>query len=157
MGAKMSVRNRSSITSNPNPKDLFDDLILDRDDSYCFMASEVKKSSTTPEFETEERCYIAEIANDSGDKLVSIARARVWPGVTTTWHKLNGVTERYIIVSGHGSVELGDHDPMDVCEGDVVRIPANTPQKIKNTGKLDLIFYCICSPPYRKGCYVNLE
>jgi mannose-6-phosphate isomerase-like protein (cupin superfamily) len=113
----MSVKKRSFTTSNPNPKDLVDDFKFERDDSHCFMALEVKESSTTPEFETEERCYIAEIAKDSGDKLVSIARARVGPGVTTAWHRLNGVTERYIIVSGHGSVELGDHDPMDVAKG----------------------------------------
>lgn len=147
----MPVEKRSLITPNPNPKD------LDGDDSNCFMTLEVKKSSTIPEVETEEKCYIAEIANDSGDKLVSIARARVEPSVTTKWHKLNGVTERYIIVSGYGSVELGDRDPMDVTEGDVVRIPANTPQRIQNTGKLDLIFYCVCSPPYRNDCYVKLE
>jgi mannose-6-phosphate isomerase-like protein (cupin superfamily) len=127
------------------------------DDNCSTMALEVRKSSTIQELETEEGCYIAEIANDSGDKLVSIARARVRPGVTTAWHKLNGVTERYIIVSGHGSVEIGDQGSLDICEGDVVRIPANTPQRIQNPEKLDLIFYCICSPPFQKDCYVCLE
>ena len=121
------------------------------------MRPEVKKSKTINEFETEERCYIAEIANDSGDELVSISRARVKPDVITAWHKLKGVTERYIIVAGQGRMEINDLDPIDVYEGDVVRIPAETPQRIKNTGECDLIFYAICSPRFQMSCYHGLE
>jgi mannose-6-phosphate isomerase-like protein (cupin superfamily) len=117
---------------------------------------EVKKSNVATEFETEERCYIAETANDSGDEFVSISRARVEPGVTTAWHKLEGVTERYIIVSGKGRVEIDDLDPIDVFEGDVVRIPADTPQRITNTGQIDLIFFAVCSPRFLPICYVDL-
>ncbi len=65
---------------------------------------EVKKNSVATVFETAEQCYIAETANDSGDEFVSISRARVDPGVTTAWHKLEDITERYIIVSGQGRV-----------------------------------------------------
>ena len=36
--------------------------------------------------------------------------------------------------------------PTEVREGDVVRIPANTPQRITNTDVEDLTFYCICCP-----------
>ncbi|MBW2248674.1 MAG: cupin domain-containing protein, partial [Deltaproteobacteria bacterium] len=106
---------------------------------------------------TKERCYIVETANDSGDELVSISRARVEPGVTTAWHKLKRVTERYIIISGQGRVEINDLDPMDVFEGDVVRIPEDTPQRITNTGQIDLIFYAVCSPRFQTSCYINLE
>ena len=119
------------------------------------MRAEVKKHSETTEFPTKERCHITEIANDSGDEYVSIARAKVEPGITTAWHKLKGVTECYIIISGHGRVEI--NDPIDVCEGDVVRIPAGTAQRISNTGRTDLIFYAVCSPPFRNECYVSLE
>jgi mannose-6-phosphate isomerase-like protein (cupin superfamily) len=121
------------------------------------MRAEVKKHSKATEFPTKERCHIIEIANDSGDEYVSIARAKVEPGITTAWHKLKGVTERYIIISGHGRVEINDSDPIDVCEGDVVRIPAGTAQRISNTGRTDLIFYAVCSPPFRNECYVSLE
>lgn len=121
------------------------------------MRPEVKKNNVAIEFETEERCYIAEIANDSGDEYVSISRARIKPGVTTTWHKLKGVTERYIIISGQGLVEIDDLDPIDVIEGDIVRIPADTPQRITNTGQIDLIFYAVCSPRFKNSCYVSLE
>ncbi|QBQ55262.1 cupin domain-containing protein [Nitrosococcus wardiae] len=121
------------------------------------MRPEVKKSNLSTEFKTEERCYIAETANDSGDEYVSISRARVEPGVTTAWHKLKGITERYIIISGQGRVEISDLAPTDAIEGDVVRIPADTTQRITNTGQIDLIFYAVCSPPFQTSCYVSLE
>ena len=121
------------------------------------MLPGVKRSAGVDEFETRERCFIAEIANDSGDELVSIARARVEPGVTTAWHKLKGISERYIIFHGQGRVEIEDLEPMDVCEGDVVRIPADTAQRIKNTGDMDLVFYAVCSPPFKNSLYECLE
>ena len=121
------------------------------------MRAEVKKASAAIEFPTRELCHITEVANDSGDQDISIARARVEPGVTTAWHKLNGVDERYIIVSGEGRVEMNDLVPVDVSAGDVARIPAGTAQRISNTGQIDLVFYAVCSPPFKDGCYVSLE
>ncbi|MDH3630667.1 MAG: cupin domain-containing protein [Gammaproteobacteria bacterium] len=121
------------------------------------MQPEVKPASAAVEFETNERCHITEVANDPGDELVSIARARVEPGVTTAWHKLEHISERYIIVSGQGRVEVDDLEPIDVLPGDVVRIPADVAQRITNTGKGDLIFYAVCAPPFRKDCYISLE
>jgi mannose-6-phosphate isomerase-like protein (cupin superfamily) len=114
------------------------------------MRPEVKQASAAVEFETTERCHIIEIANDPGDEFVSIARARVKPGVTTAWHKLDRISERYIIVSGQGLVEVDDLEPIDVLPGDVVR-------RITNTGKGDLIFYAVCAPPFRQTSYVSLE
>jgi mannose-6-phosphate isomerase-like protein (cupin superfamily) len=121
------------------------------------MRAEVKKSRAVTEFRTTERCFIAEIANDSADEAVSIARARVEPAVTTAWHKLSGITERYIIVSGKGRVEIGGLAPVDVEEGDVVRIPAGTAQRIANTGSRDLVFYAVCAPRFKSECYISLE
>ena len=121
------------------------------------MRAEVRKHIAAAEVPTAERCHITEVANDDGDEFVSIARARVEPGVTTAWHKLTGVSERYIIVSGEGRVEIADLEPVDVCEGDVVRIPVDAVQRISNTGENDLVFYAVCSPPFKTGCYVSLE
>lgn len=121
------------------------------------MQAEIKKCNIDTEFDTKERCHIIETANDSTDELVSIARARVEPGVTTAWHKLNGISERYIIVSGQGRVELGGLNPVDVMPGDVVRIPADIPQRISNTTNCDLIFFAVCSPRFIPECYVSLE
>ncbi len=120
------------------------------------MQPEIKKSDNNLEFETDERCFILEISNDSEDD-ISIARARVKRGVTTAWHKLKSTDERYIIVSGKGSVEIGGLEPVEVSEGDVVRIPADTPQRIKNIGHNDLIFFAVCSPRFINRCYIKME
>ena len=121
------------------------------------MNPEVKKSGSVREIETKERCYILEVANDSGDELISIARARVKSGVATAWHLLKGVSERYIIISGEGRVEIQGIKPTEVTEGDIVRIPPNTPQRIINLGKSDLIFYCVCTPPFHADSYEELQ
>ncbi len=121
------------------------------------MQPKILKSSMTVEFETAERCHIIEMSNDPGDDSVSIARARVEPGVTTVWHKLSGIAERYLIISGTGRVEVGDLSPTDVFAGDMVRIPPDMRQRITNTGRVDLIFYAICSPRFSPACYVSLE
>lgn len=106
---------------------------------------------------TDERCLIAEIANDPDDEEVSIARARVRSGTATAWHRLSGITERYIIVAGQGRAEVEGLEPADVTAGDVLRIPAQCAQRIINTGETDLIFYCVCSPRFRPENYETLE
>jgi mannose-6-phosphate isomerase-like protein (cupin superfamily) len=121
------------------------------------VRSEVKKGDASPEYETDERCHIIEVANDSGDEQLSIARARVDAGVTTAWHRLNGISERYIIVSGKGLVEVEDIEATRVGAGDVVRIPAGKAQRITNTGDEQLIFYAVCAPPFSEQAYINLE
>ncbi|MFZ1983577.1 MAG: cupin domain-containing protein, partial [Desulfatitalea sp.] len=121
------------------------------------MRPEIRKATASEEFETQERCHILEVANDPGDDFVSIARARVEAGVTTGLHCLRGVSERYVIVAGTGRVELGGMEPIEVSAGDVVRIPPETPQRIANIGTGDLIFYCVCTPPFHPNCYVPLE
>ena len=117
------------------------------------MQPQVNRAESSQEFETPERCFILEVANDEDDDELSISRARVLPGVTTEWHQLRDTNERYIIVQGQGRVELGGFGSVDVDPGDIVRIPANIPQRIKNKGQCDLIFYCICTPRFQGGCY----
>ncbi|MEA1893868.1 MAG: cupin domain-containing protein [Euryarchaeota archaeon] len=121
------------------------------------MKTEVVKCDFESEFVTPERCFISETWNSSNDEMLSIARARVKPGVMTALHYLKGVTERYLITSGKGTVEAGDLPPTEVNIGDVVIIPAGIPQRITNTGETDLIFYCICTPRFSQDCYHNLE
>jgi mannose-6-phosphate isomerase-like protein (cupin superfamily) len=116
----------------------------------------VLKQDLSKEFWTEERCYIIESANASKDSL-SIARVRVEPGVTTQLHALDGTDERYIIAEGHGRIEVGDLAAQDVGPGDVVLIPAGAKQRITNIGESDLIFYCVCTPPFQPSAYRQLE
>jgi len=44
------------------------------------------------------------------------------------------VTERYSIISGTGSVEVGNLAPQTVSTGDVIIIPPMCRQRIRNTG-----------------------
>src|SRR5215831_11380475 len=103
------------------------------------MKPGVRRASDALEFETAERCWILEVANDADDSACSIARARVAPGVTTEWHWLDGIEERYVIVSGRGRVEFGDLAPADVGPGDIVRIPPGIAQRMTNLGAGDLV------------------
>lgn len=121
------------------------------------MRAGCKSVEASHEFETPEGCWILEVANDDGDEELSIARARVAPGATTQWHELSDTNERYVVVQGRGRVEVGGLPPADVGPGDVVRIPARTPQRIGNTGRQDLVFYCICTPPFRPECYARRD
>lgn len=121
------------------------------------METEIRHPDEGDEFWTGERCAILESSNTAEDPEVSIARARVAPGVTTAWHKLEGVVERYLMVSGRGRVEAGDLPAEEVGPGDVVRIPAGVRQRITNAGEGDLVFYAICSPRFVPECYVDLE
>ncbi len=109
------------------------------------------------EFYTSENCYITELSNTPDDPEVSIARARVAPGVTTRWHRLIGTTERYVILEGEGRVEIGDLSPQEVRLGDVVLIPPSCRQRITNLGPGNLIFLAICSPRFRPEAYEELE
>ncbi len=121
------------------------------------MQAKIKLMRDYTEFETSERCFITEVSNDVDDQDLSIAKARVEPGVVTAWHKLTNVHERYIIIQGSGLVEIGDLPPTPVSTGDVVRIPETCPQRITNIGHENLIFYAICTPRFTSDCYVDLE
>ena len=105
---------------------------------------------------TPEGCWILESWNDASDKSVSIARARVTPGVTTELHRLRGVDERYVILAGSGLMRVGALAATHVGPGAVIVIPAGTPQQITNDGSTDLIFLCVCTPRFTLNCYESL-
>jgi len=96
------------------------------------------------------------MSNSADDPDVSIAKARVEPGVTTVWHQLRETTERYVILSGTGFVETGAFDGEVVAAGDVVIIPPMCRQRITNTGDSDLEFLAICSPRFNIENYSEL-
>lgn len=109
------------------------------------------------EFYIDEGCHITELANGPDDPAVSVARARVTPGTATRWHRLHGIVERYVILSGQGRVEVGDQPPTAVSHGDTVIIPALCPQRIANTGTEDLVFLAICSPRFDPQAYEDID
>jgi mannose-6-phosphate isomerase-like protein (cupin superfamily) len=121
------------------------------------MKEDIKHINLHSEFFTPERCYITELSNTADDPDLSIARARVEPGVTTRWHRLGDTAERYYIISGRGLMELGERLPQEVTAGDIVLIPPLCRQRITNTGSEDLIFLAICSPRFCNDAYEDID
>jgi len=121
------------------------------------MAAFISRPEEHTEFETPERCAILEIWNSPEDGKVSIARARVKPGISTQPHSLTGITERYLILSGTGRVHIEGLDTQMVYPGDVVYIPPGAIQWIENTASETLVFYAICSPRFIPSAYQTHE
>ena len=121
------------------------------------MKQKIIRGDSLKEFWTPERCFISELQNQSDDEKVSIALAKVEEGIETQLHYLKGIDERYLIVSGKGRVEIEGMPSTIVGKGDLVSIPSGKTQKIKNIGKTDLLFYCICTPKFVPSCYFNTE
>ncbi|MDP1536513.1 MAG: cupin domain-containing protein [Burkholderiales bacterium] len=121
------------------------------------MQPPILRAHPAAEILTDERCYILELANSADDPQMSIARARVLPGVTTRWHRVVDIVEHYVILDGVGGVEVGDLPPQEVQAGDVVLIPPSCRQRIANVGTGDLVFLAICTPRFRPEAYEDAE
>ncbi|MEE4377408.1 MAG: cupin domain-containing protein [Candidatus Competibacteraceae bacterium] len=121
------------------------------------MKAAIKQQDQCSEFYTSEKCYIVELSNTPDDPDLSIARARVEPGVTTRWHRLTITGERYCIIKGIGLVEIGELPAQEVNPGDVVIIPPLCRQRITNIGADDLIFLAICTPRFSTDGYEEIE
>lgn len=117
----------------------------------------ISRNGAVPEYYFEQRCYIQECWNSPADEAVSVARARVEPGVTTRWHRLAGTTERYIVLEGRGRVEVGEAATEEVGPGDVVLIPPDTRQRIANIGADRLVFLAVCTPRFHSDNYQELD
>lgn len=117
----------------------------------------VIRSDEAKEYYTEERCHILELSNSAADSELSIARARVEPGVTTAFHRVLQTAERYVIISGSGCVDIDGLDTTSVTPGDVVLIPPDVKQRISNTGDEDLVFLALCTPRFQPENYLHDE
>ncbi len=121
------------------------------------MQTQILKANETDEYYFDEGCFILELSNSPADPDVSIARARVKAGVTTRLHRLTGVVERYVILSGTAKVEVAGLEPQQLSAGDVVIIPSLCSQRITNIGTEDLIFLAICTPRFTEKVYENID
>jgi mannose-6-phosphate isomerase-like protein (cupin superfamily) len=109
-----------------------------------------------------EGCFVDEWSNTPDDPACSICRARVPAGGLTRWHWLDATTERYVVLAGRGRMELGAvgaaspivaTSTREIGPGEVVVIPAGTPQRIAALGGEDLVFLAICTPRFTPECY----
>jgi len=121
------------------------------------MKASVRHYDSSNEYYFDEGCWINELSNQPDDPAVSIARARVLPGVTTQWHRLDGIEERYIVIEGTALVEVEGIDGTEISEGDAVLIPSMKWQRITNTGRSDLVFLAICTPRFEPRVYQEKE
>ena len=121
------------------------------------MKETIRTIDHDKEYYISENCHIIEMSNSPDDPELSVARVRVEFGVTTKWHRLKGVSERYVILEGKGRAEIGELAPQQVAAGDVVIIPPMCPQRISNEGESDLVFLAICSPRFEPQAYEALE
>lgn len=77
----------------------------------------------------------------------SLAYARLKPGQVSLAHKLKS-SEVYYIIEGQGEMYI-DNEKENVYSGQVIYIPPNAVQKIKNIGRTDLSFLCIVDPAWK--------
>lgn len=112
--------------------------------------------SSAREYWFDEGCWISEWSNTSADPDASIARARVPPGTTTRWHRLGGISERYVILAGRGRAEVGERS-VEVGPGDVVVIAPGERQRIGALGESDLVFLAVCTPRFRPEAYSEIR
>lgn len=120
------------------------------------MNENLVRAGNEAEFPTRERIFITERLNDSAVPDLSLADARLEPGVTTELHRLT-VNEWYVIQHGAGLMEVGVREPFEVGLGDIVVIPAGVSQRITNTGDADLRFQCVCMPRFTEDSYHSME
>jgi mannose-6-phosphate isomerase-like protein (cupin superfamily) len=121
------------------------------------MQARILRHDASKEYLFQEGCYINELSNHEGDDALSIAQARVEPGVTTRLHRLTRSTERYCIISGEGLVEIGGLPAQIVSAGDVVIISPGVSQRISNTSDDDLVFLALCTPRFDPHDYLELK
>ena len=121
------------------------------------MQAQILKTPESDEYYFEEGCFILELSNTAQDPQLSIARARLKTGKSTRLHRLSNLIERYVILSGQGSVEVGDLQEQTVSAGNVVIIPPHCAQKITNTGEDDLVFLALCTPRFEKQFYEDID
>ena len=121
------------------------------------MKPGVNRFDPDREYYFAEGCFIIELSNSPADPDLSVARARLGPGCTTRWHRLEGISERYVLIEGTGRVEVGALAPVEVKPGDVVLIPAGERQRITNTGVDDLVFLALCTPRFVEEAYEDVD
>ena len=117
------------------------------------LQPEWRRTPASAEYFTKERCHILELSNTADDPHVSVARARVEPGISTAAHRVHGTVERYVVLQGEGIATVEGMAPVRVQVGDVVVIPAGASQFVHNTGAEDLIFLCVCTPRFEWDNY----
>jgi mannose-6-phosphate isomerase-like protein (cupin superfamily) len=109
----------------------------------------VRDLKNCPEFLSGDNAILRELFNPAKEDIAprySLAHARVKPGQRTRWHRLK-TCEVYYILEGEGEMQIGE-EVENVRPGQAIVIPRDSPQRIRNTGKTDLVFLCVVDPAW---------
>ncbi len=98
-------------------------------------------------FVAGDKTILREVLHPKNDKVAinySMAQAIIEPNQASTPHRLTG-SETYYFLGGEGRIYI-DEEHVSVKKGDVVYVPANALQYVRNIGEVDLEFLCIVEP-----------
>ena len=117
----------------------------------------INREDCTP-FRTKDGSVIREIMayRNSDCEQVSLAEATVSPGQETVDHTHRQAEEIYYFLNGSGRMHL-EGETEAVGPRDAVYIPPETVHSVQNTGTEDLVFLCICCPPYEDEDTIPVE
>lgn len=82
-----------------------------------------------------------------GEGGMSLAEATLPPGRETIPHRHPQSEELYHVLAGAGTMRL-EGKSLDLRPGDTVRIAPGALHSVANAGEEDLVFLCLCHPPY---------
>lgn len=113
----------------------------------------IKKLSKVKTFVAADKTVLKEVLhpkNGDGNLPFSLAHAYLPPGATSLPHRLTKSEETYTIIAGEGKVYI-EQEPFEIEKGSVFVVPKNALQSVENTGKENLEFYCIVTPPWAEA------
>ncbi len=122
------------------------------------MSPNIININDCPQFVTKDHSKIREIMAPRNSVIArqSLAEAVVPVGSATDEHYHKDSEEIYFILSGVGEIQVnGESAPVRV--GDAIALPPGTVHKIWNRGDSDLVFLCVCVPPYEHDDTVITE
>jgi mannose-6-phosphate isomerase-like protein (cupin superfamily) len=98
---------------------------------------------------TKDGSVIRELLHPAqhGGGSMSLAEAVLPPGRFTNPHRHARSEELYHVLSGAGTLYLAGRE-FPLRPGDTVRIAPGQTHSVDNPGEEDLVFLCLCHPPY---------
>lgn len=108
-----------------------------------------KKLDDIPKILAGDLTHLREVLHPKNDEVsinFSLAHASLKVGENSLPHTLSH-SETYYILSGSGEISLGNQ-LYQIEKGDMIYVPENVEQFVKNTGAIELFFLCIVSPPW---------
>lgn len=114
----------------------------------------IKKSiASLPEILAGDHTLLKEVLHPEKDAIAlnfSLAHAIIKPNSASLPHRLQHQSETYYILKGEGKIQI-EEESATLKKDDTVLVPAGALQAVENTGKENLEFLCIVSPPWTEN------